>query len=77
MNIPSINQCLALMDRYEMLANIREHSFIVARVAETIVKALQKDRNDRFQRYWECGPSAYVTDLLEEIDNDPTCIFWG
>jgi hypothetical protein len=35
------------------------------------------DRNDRFQRYWECGPSAYVADLLEEIDNDPTCIFWG
>ncbi len=29
------------MDRYEMLANIREHSFIVARVAETIVRELQ------------------------------------
>jgi uncharacterized protein len=40
-NIPSINQCLALMDRYAMLANIREHSFIVARVAETIVNGLQ------------------------------------
>jgi len=39
--IPSINECLALMDRYEMLANIREHSFIVARVAETIVRGLQ------------------------------------
>ena len=35
------------------------------------------DRNSRFQRYWECGPSAYVADLLEEIDADPTCIFWG
>ena len=40
-NIPSITQCLALMDRYAMLANIREHSFIVARVAETIVTELQ------------------------------------
>lgn len=29
------------MDRYAMLANIREHSHIVARVAETIVKGLQ------------------------------------
>ncbi len=29
------------MDRYEMLTNIRDHSFIVARVAETIVKGLQ------------------------------------
>ncbi|NNK13299.1 MAG: hypothetical protein HKP52_03590, partial [Desulfofustis sp.] len=45
-NIPSINQCLALMDRYEMLANIREHSFIVARVAETIVNGLQLPEND-------------------------------
>jgi hypothetical protein len=35
------------------------------------------DRNDRFQRYWECGPSPHVVDLLEEIDADPTCIFWG
>ena len=35
------------------------------------------DRNDRFQRYWECDPSVHVADLLEEIDNDPTCIFWG
>jgi hypothetical protein len=35
------------------------------------------DRNERFQRYWECEPSAHVADLLEEIDADPTCIFWG
>ena len=35
------------------------------------------DRNSRFQRYWECGPSQHVTDLLAEIDADPTCIFWG
>ncbi|MGI9536854.1 MAG: HDIG domain-containing metalloprotein [Desulfocapsaceae bacterium] len=40
MNIPSINQCLALMDNYGMLDNIQEHSFIVARVAETIVNGL-------------------------------------
>ena len=35
------------------------------------------DRNDRFQRYWECDPSVHVADLLAEIDADPTCIFWG
>jgi hypothetical protein len=35
------------------------------------------DRNDRFHRYWECGPSAHVAELLAEIDADPTCIFWG
>jgi len=36
MNVPSISECLALMDRYAMLDNIREHSCIVARVAEAI-----------------------------------------
>ncbi len=35
------------------------------------------DRNSRFQRYWERDSSQFVTDLLEEIDADPTCIFWG
>jgi hypothetical protein len=34
------------------------------------------DRNERFQRYWECEPSAHVADLLEEIDADLTCICW-
>ncbi len=35
------------------------------------------DRNGRFQRYWECAPSQHLADLLTEIDDDPTCIFWG
>jgi len=35
------------------------------------------DRNSRFQRYWECDPSSHVRDLLAEIDDDPTYIFWG
>lgn len=38
--IPAIGQCLSLMDTYAMLDNIREHSFIVARVAETIVREM-------------------------------------
>jgi putative nucleotidyltransferase with HDIG domain len=36
MNAPSIKECLAMMDQYAMLDNIREHSFVVARVAEAI-----------------------------------------
>lgn len=40
MKVPSIDKCLALMDQYAMLDNIREHSFLVARVAETIVNGL-------------------------------------
>jgi hypothetical protein len=35
------------------------------------------DRNGRFQRYAECDPSQHIGDLLDEIDADPVCIFWG
>lgn len=38
--IPSIDQCLEFHDRFEMLDNIRAHSFVVARVAESLVKGL-------------------------------------
>ena len=31
--VPSRTECLALMDRYDMLANIREHSLLVTAVA--------------------------------------------
>lgn len=34
------------------------------------------DRNSRWHRYDEQEPGS-VDRLLEEIDDDPTCIFWG
>ncbi|MGB3211725.1 MAG: HDIG domain-containing metalloprotein [Desulforhopalus sp.] len=40
--IPSIQQCLDFHDRFEMLENIRAHSFIVARVAESLVDSLRR-----------------------------------
>jgi len=40
--IPSIDDCLTLMDEYEMLDNIRAHSFQVARVAETLMEAMEE-----------------------------------
>jgi putative nucleotidyltransferase with HDIG domain len=39
--IPTIPECFELMEQYRMLANIRLHSVIVTRVAETIVKSLR------------------------------------
>lgn len=39
-NIPAISQCLEFIDLYEMLDNIRAHSFVVARIAETLVDGL-------------------------------------
>lgn len=44
--IPTVSECLALMDQYRMLDNIRQHSFIVTRVAEKIVGALDLDGTD-------------------------------
>jgi hypothetical protein len=35
------------------------------------------DRNARWHRYDLVEPSAEVTALLDEIDRDPICIFWG
>lgn len=38
--IPSRKTCLELIESYGMLDNIRQHSFVVARVAETILQNL-------------------------------------
>lgn len=35
------------------------------------------DRNSRWHVYDMLDPSDRVADLLEEIEKDPTCIFWG
>lgn len=36
-----------------------------------------RDRNLRFHRYDLLAPSPNVQDLLDELERDPTCIFWG
>lgn len=43
--IPTVPECFELMDRYGMLENIKLHSVIVTRVAETLVNALQLPQN--------------------------------
>ncbi len=35
------------------------------------------DRNQRWQKYDLIAPSADVRALLDELDRDPTGIFWG
>ncbi len=40
--IPSITECLEFHDRFEMLDNIRAHSFVVARVAESLIDSLHR-----------------------------------
>ena len=36
-----------------------------------------RDRNLRFRRYGLIHPSANVSELIDEVDRDPTSIFWG
>lgn len=36
-----------------------------------------RDRNLNFHEYDLTDPSSNVQDLLDEIDRDPTAIFWG
>ena len=38
--IPGVNDCLGLMEQYHMLPNIKDHSIVVARVAEIITNSL-------------------------------------
>jgi uncharacterized protein len=40
--IPSVDFCFQLMDKYQMLDNIRAHSLLVARVAHLISRGLRK-----------------------------------
>lgn len=35
------------------------------------------DSNSKAHRYEFLEPSPRVQDLLDEVDDDPTCIFWG
>jgi putative nucleotidyltransferase with HDIG domain len=48
-DIPSLRQCIALMEQYSMLANIRHHSLVVARLAEQIQQGLSSFAPERPQ----------------------------
>ena len=36
-----------------------------------------RDRNLRFHQYDQLPASPHIVDLLQEVDRDPTAIFWG
>jgi len=56
-------------------------SFPIARLRYTITERswtlFWRDRNLRFHIYDLLAPLNRVEDLLNELDRDPTCIFWG
>jgi hypothetical protein len=55
--------------------------FPIARLAYTKAtrtwQLYHRDRNLRFHRYERVPPSETVTNLLTEVERDPTGIFWG
>jgi hypothetical protein len=36
-----------------------------------------RDRNLKFHEYELADPTPHIQDLLDDIDRDPTSIFWG
>ena len=36
-----------------------------------------KDRDEKWNEYWDFEPSKDLDDLIREVDEDPTHIFWG
>lgn len=44
--VPSVEECYGFMDKYEMLENIRAHSIMVKRVADTIARGLREAGED-------------------------------
>ena len=56
-------------------------SFPIARLRYTVATKTWtlywRDRHQRFHRYDQLDPSAHMNDLLTEIAEDPTGIFWG
>ncbi len=35
------------------------------------------DRNDKWHEYLDMEPTKYIEEILKEINEDPTGIFWG
>ena len=40
-------------------------------------KLLWRDRNDKFHHFDPPMESSKIADLINFVDQDPTCIFWG
>lgn len=62
---PSIRQCLQYIEQYEMLSNIRDHSFMVARVAKTLVEGLARSNRSHAPDAGEVIAGALLHDIAK------------
>lgn len=70
LTIPSVNACLQLMEQYDMLPNIREHSIMVARVAEIITSELISAGHDLSLETVVAGALLHDIGKTACLDND-------
>jgi len=68
--VPSISDCLDLMEQYHMLPNIKEHSIVVARVAEIITKGLISAGHDLSLETVVAGALLHDIGKTACLDND-------
>jgi len=68
--IPDINECLDLMQQYQMLPNIKDHSIVVARVAEIITSGLIKTGHDISLEMVIAGALLHDIGKTSCLDND-------
>jgi putative nucleotidyltransferase with HDIG domain len=69
-DIPDVKQCLDLMKQYHMLPNIREHSLVVARVAEIITLGLIEAGQDLSLEKVIAGALLHDIGKTACLDND-------
>ncbi len=74
MSVPSVRECVRLMDQYRMLDNIRHHSLVVARVADLLVLELQKSLPDKALPDRKlCVSGALLHDIAKTLCLDGSC----
>ena len=69
-NIPSINECLDLMEQYHMLPNIKDHSIVVTEVAKVIATGLTEVGHELSMEKIIAGALLHDIGKTACLDND-------
>ncbi len=69
-NIPSVNECLDLMEQYHMLPNIKDHSIVVAGVAKVIATGLTEVGHELSMEKIIAGALLHDIGKTACLDND-------
>lgn len=74
MRIPSLSECARLMQEHAMLANIRRHSLVVARVTDLLVTGLAENGSGQpLPDRQLCVSGALLHDIAKTLCLDGSC----